>query len=101
MTQEQLAEAAAVSVGVVRKLERGGRTSLSSLLSIANAPWAAEVQGALWATPAPASRCARTRTCSAIPNLRGGQRLVWIMTVSTGEAGDGWLCPMSSYPHDL
>ncbi|WP_457515702.1 helix-turn-helix transcriptional regulator [Streptomyces sp. TE33382] len=29
MTQEQLAEAAGVSVGVVRKLERGGTASLS------------------------------------------------------------------------
>lgn len=37
MTQEQLAEAAAVSVGVVRKLERGGTASLPSLLSIADA----------------------------------------------------------------
>jgi transcriptional regulator with XRE-family HTH domain len=37
MTQEQLAEAAAVSVGVVRKLERGGTASLPSLLSIASA----------------------------------------------------------------
>ncbi|WP_242442019.1 helix-turn-helix domain-containing protein [Streptomyces sp. CB02460] len=36
MTQEQLAEAAAVSVGVVRKLERGGTASLPSLLSIAD-----------------------------------------------------------------
>ncbi|MFI2635084.1 transposase [Streptomyces collinus] len=30
-----------------------------------------------------------------------GQRLARIITVRTGEAGDGWLCPMSSYPHDL
>ena len=37
MTQEQLAEAAVVSVGVVRKLERGGTASLPSLLSIASA----------------------------------------------------------------
>ncbi|MEV8070845.1 helix-turn-helix transcriptional regulator [Streptomyces sp. NPDC085995] len=37
MTQEQLAEAADVSVGVVRKLERGGTASLPSLLSIASA----------------------------------------------------------------
>ncbi|MGX1851689.1 helix-turn-helix domain-containing protein [Streptomyces sp. NPDC055299] len=37
MTQEGLAEAAAVSVGVVRKLERGGTASLPSLLSIASA----------------------------------------------------------------
>ncbi|MEU2118916.1 helix-turn-helix domain-containing protein [Streptomyces sp. NPDC016459] len=37
MTQEQLAEAAGVSVGVVRKLERGGTASLPSLLSIADA----------------------------------------------------------------
>ncbi|KND39819.1 helix-turn-helix domain-containing protein [Streptomyces acidiscabies] len=37
MTQEQLAEAADVSVGVVRKLERGGTASLPSLLSIADA----------------------------------------------------------------
>ncbi|MFF3264792.1 helix-turn-helix domain-containing protein [Streptomyces sp. NPDC002932] len=37
MTQEQLAEAAEVSVGVVRKLERGGTASLPSLLSIASA----------------------------------------------------------------
>ncbi|SFY26614.1 Helix-turn-helix [Streptomyces atratus] len=37
MTQEQLAEAADVSVGVVRKLERGGTASLPSLLSIATA----------------------------------------------------------------
>ncbi|MFB8078570.1 helix-turn-helix domain-containing protein [Streptomyces sp. NPDC056013] len=37
MTQEQLAEAATVSVGVVRKLERGGTASLPSLLSIADA----------------------------------------------------------------
>ncbi|MQY36014.1 hypothetical protein SRB17_40100 [Streptomyces sp. RB17] len=37
MTQEQLAEAANVSVGVVRKLERGGTASLPSLLSIASA----------------------------------------------------------------
>lgn len=37
MTQEQLAEAAAVSVGVVRKLERGGTASLPSLLSLADA----------------------------------------------------------------
>ncbi|MEU2718859.1 helix-turn-helix transcriptional regulator [Streptomyces sp. NPDC007205] len=36
MTQEQLAEAANVSVGVVRKLERGGTASLPSLLSIAS-----------------------------------------------------------------
>lgn len=36
MTQEQLAEAAAVSVGVVRKLERGGTASLPSLLAIAS-----------------------------------------------------------------
>jgi transcriptional regulator with XRE-family HTH domain len=36
MTQEQLAEAASVSVGVVRKLERGGTASLPSLLSIAD-----------------------------------------------------------------
>ncbi|MFJ3281454.1 helix-turn-helix domain-containing protein [Streptomyces halstedii] len=37
MTQEQLAEAASVSVGVVRKLERGGTASLPSLLFIADA----------------------------------------------------------------
>lgn len=37
MTQEQLAEAAGVSVGVVRKVERGGTASLPSLLSIADA----------------------------------------------------------------
>ncbi|MFJ6126344.1 helix-turn-helix domain-containing protein [Streptomyces griseoviridis] len=37
MTQGQLAEAADVSVGVVRKLERGGTASLPSLLSIADA----------------------------------------------------------------
>lgn len=37
MTQEQLAEAAGVSVGVVRKLERGGTASLPSLLSLASA----------------------------------------------------------------
>ncbi|MFD4634767.1 helix-turn-helix domain-containing protein [Streptomyces sp. NPDC058284] len=37
MTQEQLAEAAEVSVGVIRKLERGGTASLPSLLSIASA----------------------------------------------------------------
>jgi transcriptional regulator with XRE-family HTH domain len=37
MTQEGLAEAAAVSVGVIRKLERGGTASLPSLLSIASA----------------------------------------------------------------
>ncbi|MFD4386802.1 helix-turn-helix domain-containing protein [Streptomyces sp. NPDC058495] len=37
MTQEQLAEASGVSVGVVRKLERGGSASLPSLLSIADA----------------------------------------------------------------
>ncbi|MFE3761017.1 helix-turn-helix domain-containing protein [Streptomyces sp. NPDC059104] len=37
MTQEQLAEAAGVSVGVVRKLERGGTASLPSLLAIASA----------------------------------------------------------------
>ncbi|MFE5730649.1 helix-turn-helix domain-containing protein [Streptomyces sp. NPDC056528] len=37
MMQEQLAEAAGVSVGVVRKLERGGTASLPSLLSIADA----------------------------------------------------------------
>ncbi|WP_329356706.1 helix-turn-helix transcriptional regulator [Streptomyces anulatus] len=37
MTQEQLAEAAEVSVGVVRKLERGGTASLPSLLAIASA----------------------------------------------------------------
>ncbi|WP_301184500.1 helix-turn-helix domain-containing protein [Streptomyces sp. YPW6] len=36
MTQEQLAEAAGVSVGVVRKLERGGTAPLPSLLSIAD-----------------------------------------------------------------
>ncbi|EFL34024.1 predicted protein [Streptomyces viridochromogenes DSM 40736] len=30
-----------------------------------------------------------------------GQLLARIITVRTGEAGDGWLCPMSSYPHDL
>ncbi|MFI9039442.1 helix-turn-helix domain-containing protein [Streptomyces sp. NPDC053726] len=36
MTQEQLAEAAQVSVGVVRKLERGGTASLPSLLAIAS-----------------------------------------------------------------
>ncbi|MCX4680765.1 helix-turn-helix domain-containing protein [Streptomyces sp. NBC_01433] len=36
MTQEQLAEAADVSVGVVRKLERGGTASLPSLLAIAS-----------------------------------------------------------------
>ncbi|MDG4856710.1 helix-turn-helix transcriptional regulator [Streptomyces sp. T-3] len=36
LTQEQLAEAAGVSVGVVRKLERGGTASLPSLLSIAS-----------------------------------------------------------------
>lgn len=36
MTQEQLAEAAEVSVGVVRKLERGGTASLPSLLAIAS-----------------------------------------------------------------
>lgn len=29
------------------------------------------------------------------------QRMTQIITVRTGEAGDGWLCPMSSYPHDL
>lgn len=29
-----------------------------------------------------------------------GQRVARIITVSTGDAGDGWLCPMSSYPHD-
>lgn len=32
---------------------------------------------------------------------RVGQQLVRIITVRTGDAGDGWLCPMSSYPHDL
>ncbi|MEV7432270.1 helix-turn-helix domain-containing protein [Streptomyces griseoviridis] len=37
MTQGQLAEAAGVSVGVVRKLERGGTASLPPLLSIADA----------------------------------------------------------------
>lgn len=37
MTQEQLAEAAAVTVGVIRKLERGGTASLPSRLSIASA----------------------------------------------------------------
>jgi transcriptional regulator with XRE-family HTH domain len=37
MTQEQLAEAADVSVGAVRKLERGGTASLPSPLSIASA----------------------------------------------------------------
>ena len=37
MTQEQLAQAAEVSVGVVRKLERGGTASLPSLLSIDSA----------------------------------------------------------------
>ncbi|MEU9415981.1 helix-turn-helix transcriptional regulator [Streptomyces sp. NPDC048272] len=37
MTQERLAEAAGVSIGVVRKLERGGTASLPSLLSIADA----------------------------------------------------------------
>lgn len=37
MTQEKLAEIAEVSVGVVRKLERGGTASLPSLLSIASA----------------------------------------------------------------
>ncbi|WP_246234084.1 helix-turn-helix domain-containing protein [Streptomyces boluensis] len=37
MTQEGLAEAADVSVGVVRKLEQGGTASLPSLLSIASA----------------------------------------------------------------
>lgn len=36
MTQEQLAEAAEVSIGVVRKLERGGTASLPSLLAIAS-----------------------------------------------------------------
>ncbi len=30
-----------------------------------------------------------------------GQRPARIIMVSTGEAGDGWLWPMSSYPHDL
>ena len=29
-----------------------------------------------------------------------GQRVARIITVSIGDAGDGWLCPMSSYPHD-
>ncbi len=29
------------------------------------------------------------------------QLMARIITVSTGDAGDGWLCPMSSYPHDL
>ncbi|WP_322975630.1 helix-turn-helix transcriptional regulator [Streptomyces sp. NBC_00162] len=37
MTQEGLAEAAGVSVGVIRKLERGGTASIASLLSVANA----------------------------------------------------------------
>ena len=32
---------------------------------------------------------------------RARQWLERIITVRTGEAGDGWLCPMSSYPHDL
>ena len=32
---------------------------------------------------------------------RRAQWLARIITVRTGEAGDGWLCPMSSYPHDL
>ncbi|MDT9686353.1 helix-turn-helix transcriptional regulator [Streptomyces sp. TRM76323] len=36
-TQERLAEAAGVSVGVVRKLERGGTASLPSLLSVVDA----------------------------------------------------------------
>src|SRR5687767_13208801 len=30
-----------------------------------------------------------------------GQRVSRIITVRTGDAGDGWLCPMSSYPHDV
>ncbi|MFD9331121.1 protein kinase [Streptomyces sp. NPDC060065] len=29
------------------------------------------------------------------------QRAARIITVRTGEVSDGWLCPMSSYPHDL
>ncbi len=29
-----------------------------------------------------------------------GQQMARIITVRTGEAGDGWLCPMSPYPHD-
>ncbi|MER6521804.1 helix-turn-helix transcriptional regulator [Streptomyces sp. NPDC001553] len=37
MTQEGLAEAAGVSVGVIRKLERGGTASIASLLSVAHA----------------------------------------------------------------
>lgn len=37
------------------------------------------------------------------PVLRApvGQRMARIITMRTGEAGDGWLRPMSSYPHDL
>ncbi|MFI5640119.1 helix-turn-helix transcriptional regulator [Streptomyces goshikiensis] len=37
LTQEGLAQAASVSVGVVRELERGGTAPLPSLLSIADA----------------------------------------------------------------
>lgn len=37
-----------------------------------------------------------------VENLNSGSQLMTrIITVRTGEAGDGWLCPMSSYPHDL
>ena len=34
-------------------------------------------------------------------DVETGQRLERITTVRTGEDSDGWLCPMSSYPHDL
>lgn len=32
--------------------------------------------------------------------VRADQRLARIITVRSGDAGEGWLCPMSSYPHD-
>lgn len=38
----------------------------------------------------------RVSSCAA----RLGQRVPRIITVRTGEAGEGWLFPMSSYPHD-
>lgn len=33
--------------------------------------------------------------------MGASQRIARIITVRTGEAGDGWLCPMSLYPHTL
>lgn len=40
------------------------------------------------------------RSVHGAPQLGARHQMARIITVRTGEAGDGWLCPMSSYPHD-